>query len=146
MKSSPKKSDPSAVGTMIPLLAVYDMPRAVAFYRDVLGFDIETKWEPDGHLYWAKLKCGDTRLMLNAEHEDGERRPEHDRPHGKNVTFYFYPADVVVLRESIVRRGGKATAFVVTFYGHKQFTVRDADGYTLCFSQETAEAPTDGEG
>lgn len=132
---------------MVPLLSVYDMPRAVAFYCDMLGFEIENQWSPGGHLYWAELKSGDTWLMLNAEHEDGERRPEHDhRAHGRDLTFYFYPPDVVALRESVLRRGGAPSEFVVTHYRHKQFTLRDPDGYTLCFSQETTEAPTDGEG
>ena len=120
---------------MTPLLMVYDMRRAVAFYRDVLGFEGEAQWEPDGHLYWAQLKCGDTRLMLNAEFENDERRPEHDRPHGKDVTFYFYPADVLALRDAIFIRGGQPGELEETHYGHKQFHVTDRDGYTLCFSQ-----------
>lgn len=122
---------------------VYDMRRAVAFYRDILGFEVEHQWEPDGHLYWAQLKCGDTRLMLNAEYEDDQRRPEHDRPHEKDVTFCFYPADVVTLREAVIRRGGNAGGLQVTYYRHKQFHVTDPDGYTLCFSQETTDTPTD---
>ena len=130
---------------MVPLLMVFDMRRAVAYYRDVLGFSVEAQHEHDGHFYWAQLKSGETRLMLNAEYEDQERRPEHDMPHGKDVTFYFYPTDVVALRDAIFRRGGKVTDVVVTYYRQKQFTVRDPDGYTLCFSQETSEAPSDGE-
>jgi catechol 2,3-dioxygenase-like lactoylglutathione lyase family enzyme len=38
-----------------PLLEVYDMRRSVAFYCDILGFEIQQKWEPDGHLHWAML-------------------------------------------------------------------------------------------
>lgn len=128
---------------MIPLLYVYDMRRAVAFYRDIFGFEIVAQWEPDGHLNWASLKCGSVRLMLNAEHEDEHRRPEHDRPHGKDIVFYFYPPDVIEARESIVRRGGKAGVLHVTDYGHKQCEVRDPDGYTLCFSQQATEPSAD---
>lgn len=147
MTSSSPKAESPAVGSMVPLLMVYDMQRAVAFYRDVLGFAVEAQWAPDGHLYWAQLKNGDTRLMLNAEYEDDERRPEHDhRAHGKELTFCFYPTDVVALRAAILRRGGAPSEFVVTHYRHKQFTVHDPDGYKLVFSQETTEAPTDGEG
>lgn len=124
-----------AIGPLIPLLMVYDMRRAVAWYRDVLGFEVEHQWEPDGHLYWAQLKQGETRLMLNAEYEDERRQPEHDRPHGKDVTFYIYPPDVVALHEAVVKRGGPAGPLETTPYGHVQFQLKDPDGYQLCFSQ-----------
>lgn len=130
-------------GPLIPLLMVYDMRRALKFYRDALGFEIEQTWEPDGHLYWARLKCGRTRLMLNAEFEDDQRRPEHDRPHGKDVIFYFYPANVTALREILVAKGVPAGPVRVQHYGHKQFEVKDPDGYTICFSQETSDPPTE---
>lgn len=136
MKTTSKKSESPAVGPMVPLLMVCDMHRAVAFYRNVLGFEVEAQWEPDGHLYWAQLKCGDTRLMLNAEYEDEERRPEHDQPHGKDVTFFFYPKDVTALREVIISRGGKPEKLQATHYRHREFHLKDADGYTLSFSQE----------
>lgn len=130
-------------GPMVPLLMVYDMRRTVAFYRDVLGFEVEQQWEPDGHLYWASLKSGRAKLMVNAEYEDEHRRPEHDRPHGSDVIFYFYPANVVALRERVVVKGVAASELRVTHYGHKQFDLKDPDGYRLCFSQETDESPTD---
>ena len=132
-----------ALGSIVPLLAVYDMRRTVAFYRDVLGFEVEAEWEQDGHLYWAAMKCGDTRLMFNAEYEDHERKPEHDRPHGKDVIFYFSPEDVVALRESLAQKGCEVGNLRVTHYKHKQFDVKDPDGYTLCFTQPTDEPPND---
>jgi len=130
-----------ALGSLIPLLWVYDVGRSVAYYRDVLGFELERKFEGDGQLYWAQLKCGEVRIMLNAEFEAQDRRPEHDRRRSEDVSFYFYPADIAALRGAVASRGGKPTDFHVTFYRHKQFSVRDPDGYTLCFSQETNEAP-----
>lgn len=131
-----------AIGPMVPLLNVYDMRRTVAFYRDVLGFELEQQWEPDGHLYWASMKRGGTKLMFNAEYEDHERKPEHDRPH-QDVIFYFYPQDVVGLRESLIAHGCKVSALQVVHYNHKQFEVKDPDGYRLCFSQPTTELPPD---
>lgn len=141
MKAS-TQSTPCAVGAMIPLLVVYDMRRSVAFYRDVLGFEIESSWEPDGHFYWAQLKCGETRLMLNAEFEDEERRPEHERPHSQDATFCFYPHDVVALREAIIGRGGSPGKLQQTHYEHTQFELHDPDGYKLMFTQETKETST----
>lgn len=45
-----------------------DMPRAVAFYRDVLGFD-EGQMSP----YWSELRSGDAIVGLHSG-GDGSRR------------------------------------------------------------------------
>src|SRR6478672_3167857 len=58
-----------------PLLQVFDMRASVAFYCDVLGFELAQTHEPDGHLYWAMLKLDDAVLMLNAKYEDEHRPP-----------------------------------------------------------------------
>jgi catechol 2,3-dioxygenase-like lactoylglutathione lyase family enzyme len=39
-----------------PLFQVFDMRRSVAWYRDMLGFEVVQSHEPDGHLYWAMLR------------------------------------------------------------------------------------------
>jgi catechol 2,3-dioxygenase-like lactoylglutathione lyase family enzyme len=42
---------------MVPLLQVFDMPTAIAFYRDVLGFEVvSTSKLRQGHFDWALLK------------------------------------------------------------------------------------------
>ena len=74
---------PITATNVTPLLMVYDMRRSVAFYRDVLGFEVVQTWEPDGHLYWAQLKLGGAVMMLNAEYEDDQRPPHH--PAGQPV-------------------------------------------------------------
>lgn len=73
--------------------------------------------------------------MLNADFEDEERPPEPNRPHGKDVTFGFYPADVAALRESLVAQGQKPGALQGTQYQHRQFELRDPDGDKLMFTQ-----------
>ena len=50
---------------LCPLLAVYDMPTSLRFYRDLLGFEIHMKSdpEPDGHIDWVWLRRSDADLM-----------------------------------------------------------------------------------
>ena len=51
---------------MAPLLQVFDMPASIAFYRDVLGFDVVTTSKPQGeHFDWALLWLKGVELMLN---------------------------------------------------------------------------------
>jgi glyoxylase I family protein len=65
------------VGRLTPLLQVYDMPTSVRFYRDVLGFKIESTSPVLGtdRFHWALLRLGDTALMLNTAYEFDEERP-----------------------------------------------------------------------
>jgi glyoxylase I family protein len=62
---------------LTPLLQVYDMPTSVRFYRDVLGFTIESTSPLLGEdrFHWALLRLGDTALMLNTAYEFDEERP-----------------------------------------------------------------------
>jgi catechol 2,3-dioxygenase-like lactoylglutathione lyase family enzyme len=60
------------------------MRRSVAWYRDMLGFEVVQSHEPDGHLYWAMLRLGDATLMLNAQYED-------KRPPGTGATVVAGP-------------------------------------------------------
>ena len=64
---------------MAPLLQVFDMPTSIAFYRDVLGFEVVTTSTPRGeHFDWALLKLNAVELMLNTAYEDDARPPVPD--------------------------------------------------------------------
>ncbi len=64
---------------MAPLLQVFDMHTSIAFYRDVLGFEVVTTSTPRGeHFDWALLKLNAVELMLNTAYEDDARPPVPD--------------------------------------------------------------------
>lgn len=50
---------------MAPLLQVFDMPTSIAFYRDVLGFEVVTTSKPGAENFgWALLRLNGMELML----------------------------------------------------------------------------------
>ena len=55
------------------------MPTSVAFYRDVLGFEIVHQSRPGDMFDWALLKHGDAEVMLNTMYESDARPPAPDR-------------------------------------------------------------------
>jgi catechol 2,3-dioxygenase-like lactoylglutathione lyase family enzyme len=57
-----------------PLLQVFDMPTAIHFYRDVLGFKVHATSQPGDDCNWAWLKLNGADLMLNTAYE-AEQRP-----------------------------------------------------------------------
>lgn len=120
------------------LFEVFDMHRSVAFYCDVLGFEVTQKWEPDGQLGWVMLKLGGARLMLNACYEDNERpaAPEGHRVAGHADTeLYFECADVEEAYMHLLANGISAQKPQITHYRTKQVWVTDPDGFRLCFQQ-----------
>ena len=56
--------------------------------------------------------------------------------------YYFYPENVVDLHAEVKQKEFQVSDLRVTFYGMKEFEVRDPDGHILWFGQETDEPPT----
>jgi len=124
------------VNGMTPLLQVFDMPTSIAFYCDVLGFTIHSKSSEDDNFYWAWLKLGDIDLMLNTAYED------HDRPASpvtqrvaahRDTTLYFGCPDVDSTFELLRDKCDIVHEPENTFYGMRQLTIKDPDGYLICF-------------
>jgi uncharacterized glyoxalase superfamily protein PhnB len=116
------------------MFQVYDMHQSVTFYRDVLGFELVDRYAPGEHFYWAMLKHGDARLMLNAKYED-EHRPAKPPPMDghKDVTLYLGCPNVDEAYEELCAKGYPAKKPETTYYGMRQVHVIDPDGFELCF-------------
>jgi catechol 2,3-dioxygenase-like lactoylglutathione lyase family enzyme len=127
-----------------PLLKVYDMRRSVAFYCDVLGFEIQQKWGPDGHLHWAMLKLGDAVLMLNSRYEGDQQPPEPDARlalgHADTELYFDCPDVDHAYAQLAAKLGSKIDKPRITHYRMKQLTLADPDGFVLCF-QQPSEIP-----
>jgi glyoxylase I family protein len=124
---------------LTPLLQVYDMPTSVRFYRDVLGFTIESTSPLLGEdrFHWALLRLGDTALMLNTAYEFDEERPvPPDRARvaaHEDTGLFFGCQDLDSAYRELLAKGVSVKEPVVTSYGMKQMSLRDPDGYGLCF-------------
>ncbi len=60
---------------MAPLIQVFDMPRALAFYRDILGFEVVSDSGNGDESSWIWLRLNGVDLMLNDQYEPG-REPD----------------------------------------------------------------------
>src|SRR5579862_5526061 len=126
------------IQNMIPLFQVYDMHRSVAFYRDVLGFEVIDRHAPNGHFYWAMLKHGNARLMLNAKFEDEHRpaKPPAQTGH-QDVTLHINCSNADEVYTALRGKGQVAKEPVTTYYGMRQVHVTDPDGFDLCFQHQS---------
>jgi catechol 2,3-dioxygenase-like lactoylglutathione lyase family enzyme len=122
---------------MAPLLQVFDMPTSIAFYRDVLGFEVVNTSKPGAENFgWALLRLNGTELMLNTAYEEDSRPPAPDRAriaaHDDTAIFFGCP-DVDAAYAHLRSRAENVKEPKVAPYGMKQLYVRDPDGYNLCF-------------
>jgi glyoxylase I family protein len=137
------------VREMAPLLAVWDMPTSVAFYRDVLGFEVVMTSAPhrEGDDYgWCLLRLHGVEVMLNTAFDDGQRPAAWDparRAAHHDTILYFGCPDVDGAYAYLRARGVEAEPPEVAYYGMKQLYLHDPDGYGICF-QWPAEAPAAG--
>jgi glyoxylase I family protein len=63
---------------LTPLIGVFDMPTALAFYRDLLGFTVvsaspEVETAEGRFSHWMWLRFGQAEIMLNTQYDSNER-------------------------------------------------------------------------
>jgi glyoxylase I family protein len=127
---------PLTVEGCAPLLQVFDMPRALGFYRDALGFVVAQQNAPGDDCGWCLLRLDQTELMLNTAYEKPDRPPAPDPARiaaHQDTGLYFGCRDVDGAYAALRAGGLMVDPPRVAPYGMKQLWLRDPDGYTLCF-------------
>jgi glyoxylase I family protein len=125
---------------LTPLIGVFDMPRALAFYRDVLGFAVvsaspEVETAEGRFSHWMWLRFGRAEIMLNTQYDSNERPLQPPEKKSKDAVFYVGCSDVELAYQELTDRGLKAERPRVAPYGLKFFSVEDPDGYTIVFQE-----------
>ena len=113
-----------------PHLSVRDMDASLAFYRDTLGFeqDLDIK-DPAGKTTMASVEVGNTVIMLHCG-DPGENPCTSlsllfDKGFDLDAFYHELRAKNVTICREIGNRP----------WGHRDFGVRDPDGYLLTFCQ-----------
>ena len=110
-------------------IAVADVGKAVAFYRDILGLTF--LFSPNENL--AFLQAGEVRLMLSTPQGYGES--------GKNSTLYFKVTDIGATHASMVAQGAtdeRVPALVAPMPDHDLWMgfLRDPEGNLVGLMEE----------
>jgi catechol 2,3-dioxygenase-like lactoylglutathione lyase family enzyme len=119
-----------------PLLQVFDMPVAIGFYRDVLGFEIVQASGEGDDVDWVLLKLNSIELMLNTAYEKLNRPPEPDEQRiaaHTDTSLYFSHPDIDKLYSYLLSKGMHLKEPQITGYGWQAIYLLDPDGYLLCF-------------
>jgi uncharacterized glyoxalase superfamily protein PhnB len=115
-------------------LTVRDLPRSLAWYRDVLGFTVADRMERGGALVGARLVAGDVRLLLNQD--DGKKGL--DRVRGEGFSLMITTAQSIDDIAARIRAAGTTLGSEPADmpWGVRMFRVTDPDGFKLAFSSE----------
>ena len=121
--------DPLDTRSVLISLTAKDVSRSVAWYRDVLGFTVDSIRERDGKPAAASVRSGVAKLFLNQD--DGGRGWERMKGEGFSITF-----DTAQSVDAIAERI-KATGWTLAMepadmpWGVRMLRVVDPDGYRL---------------
>jgi glyoxylase I family protein len=123
-----------------PLLQVFDMPTALHFYRDVLGFEIWGRSGPGDDCDWVGLRLHGAELMLNTAYEADKRPPAPDSARvaaHDDTCLFFNCEDLDAAYRYLCSRGLKLNPPKIAPYGMRQLWLHDPDGYGLCLQHST---------
>jgi catechol 2,3-dioxygenase-like lactoylglutathione lyase family enzyme len=125
---------PAIIAPVSRVLAVTDVSRSTAFYRDVLGFEVREAAERRGVPIGAELLSGPARLEIRVADTAADSTGQ-DRPRGAAMLF-FETADAAAMRAAVLARGGNATGLEkVNWLKMQMFQLQDPDGHIIWFGQ-----------
>jgi len=64
---------------LFPILTTRDLPRALGFYRDLLGFQVTYQFPPEGEPGYVALDLGRSHLGIGADQAAAGNGPAPDR-------------------------------------------------------------------
>lgn len=118
---------------LIPLLNVEDVGRSILFYETALGAKVESQWESEGSLRWARIGFEGGRLMLNTP-DGASSTQRRGRDDFADIVLYVMCADAPARRAKLLAAGLDVGALHQEDYGNDEFALRDPDGYAIRFS------------
>ncbi len=116
-----------------PRLPVADLGRTIAFYRDLLGFRAGGGWPADKPTF-AILDRDGLALQFYV--------PGPENPTTGVGTLSFDVEDALAVHAAVQDKVAIEWGPEVYWYGRREFSFKDPDGYAIIVSQTTDEPPT----
>lgn len=115
---------------VVPMIHVPDVRAAVDWYKDI-GFTVIDTFSDDGEdLSWAMLSFGSSEIMFS---EGGQPSTRNRR----EFDLYVYADNVDDLYQRLKDRVEVVEGLHETFYGMREFIIRDLNRFWMTFGQPT---------
>jgi uncharacterized glyoxalase superfamily protein PhnB len=135
-KEVPVNTPSIAFVSATPNLLVSDMAASLAFYRDVLGFQIETTVPDAAPFVFVWLKRGGVAIFLNDAKPVVAQFPSLRA--GGTSTLFVIVDDVDALHAQLSGKAQIVMPLTDQFYGMRECAILDPDGYLITFAQRIA--------
>lgn len=113
---------------VVPMIHVPDVRAAIDWYSS-LGFKLRDQGREDrGEIVWAALTYGNSEVMLNAG-------GKASRDHRREMDLYIFVEEVDDLWRSLQGRVEFVEDLHDTFYGMREFIIRDLNRFWITFGQ-----------
>ena len=118
-----------------PGFTVNDLEKSLAWYRDVVGFVVDERWERDGKLMGVSLRAGGVTFMIGQD----DWKKGRDRKKGEGFRIYCETTqDVDAVAKGIEARGGRLDQKPADQpWGTRDFSLTDPDGFKLTIGATT---------
>ncbi len=138
--------------SLTPNLMVNDIHETVAFYCDVLGFSLRmavpedksefpNKLKQGVHYIYAQLVYGDVEIMIQTRDSLAEDLPVMaGLETGASISFYGKVDNINQLFDNLKDKTDIVKAIETSWYGMREFYVRDPNGYILGFAEPDPDA------
>ena len=113
--------------SVAPMIHVPDVAATVAWY-EALGFELIDANDEGGEVDWAMVAWGEDAVMFNS----GGRPANGDR---REVDLYVTVENVDSLHQRLKDHVEVVQEPNDTFYGMREFTVRDPNGFWVTFGE-----------
>jgi lactoylglutathione lyase len=136
-KAKSGKNEGLRLTSVSPSLTVNDIEKSLAWYRDVLGFTVDQRWESDGKLMGAEVKAGSVVFMIGQD----DWKKGRDRIKGVGVRIYCdTDQDIDRLAAQIKANGGMlAQEPKDQPWGMRDLAIDDPDGYKITIAKELSK-------
>jgi uncharacterized glyoxalase superfamily protein PhnB len=126
---------------LTPNLMVEDVGRTIAFYREILGFELQMTVPEQAPFAFAMMRREGVALMFQSRQSLSENVPAlAGIAIGASQTFYIEVSDILHLYEELRGKVELVVDLHTTFYGTQEFYFRDLNGYILSFSEAVQPA------
>lgn len=123
--------------SLSPNVIVDDVNNAVDYYTTHLGFRLQASVPETGTFNWAMVQRDGVVMMFQSLESLQEDLPGLNiNAKGSLGTFFIKVKGIEDLYNAVKGKVGIADDMRTTFYGMKEFTVRDLNGYFLTFAEE----------
>jgi catechol 2,3-dioxygenase-like lactoylglutathione lyase family enzyme len=127
---------PHQLNKLTPNLVVADVARSVGFYRDRLGFELDTTVPEAAPFVFAIVRSGQVQIFLNSPETATEEYPAmKGRPLGGTFTMFIELTEIEQSYDEIRKQVPIVAPLETKWYGVTEFVVADPDGYLITFAE-----------